>query len=82
MLIDLSSSQLTRGSSLSTDELVSGLTDNGYEFVLIDSEYKGLSKTGTFVYNVTFRDTHSDNDIDTANIYVNFINERLYEVEV
>lgn len=94
MLIDLSSSQLARGSSLTTKQLESGLTDSGYEFNLIESEYKGLGKTGTFVYKATFYDEHNDKyeatlhdehngkPVSTVNVYVNFINERLYEVDV
>jgi len=83
MLKVFSPEQVVRGSSLTTEQLESGLTVSGYKFNLIGSEYKRLDKSGEFVYTVLFHsDVCSDKPVDAMNVYVNFIDESSYEVDV
>jgi len=82
MLKGVTPVQVVRGSSLTTDELQSGLTAMGHAFDLIGSEYKRLDKSGEFVYTVFFNsDACSDTPVDATDVYVNFINENTYEVD-
>jgi hypothetical protein len=73
----------TGGLNLTTDQLKNGLAVSGYNLDVIDSEYKRIDKSGEFVYTVLFHsDVYSDKPVDAMDVYVNYINENLYYVDV